>query len=168
MLASADYFAISGDEIGRAMSTVIISAQILPLLLAPITTYLYEILGRRTTLTCVVIIITIPSFFQPIIAPHFYILFALRALIGMGNFLIHGAPLVADYVKKESRGLYFSFSILVYMLSQGFSTFFMVPKTIDMTYTGSFVLLSLLYAFASLPFLFMVREPTFKRKLKES
>ena len=104
LLQSQDYYAIPESELGRATSTVIVWSQMLPLICTPFLTYVYETIGRRFPVAYALLTTNLLVFLLPQVAPNFTLLCVLRAIIGLNNTLIVGAPLISDYVKQESRG----------------------------------------------------------------
>lgn len=99
LLASEDYFAIPSSQLGRATATVTIWAQLLPLIMTPFMTYVYEVVGRRVPVTYSLITTNILVWLMPKIAPNFTLLCIIRAILGFNNTLIIGAPLITDYIK---------------------------------------------------------------------
>ena len=130
LLASEDYFAIPPSELGRATAVVIIWSQMLPLVLTPFLAYVYEIIGRRIPVTYALLSTNVLIWLMPKVAPNFTLLCGLRAVIGLNNTLIIGAPLISDYVKQESRGRAVAINTLAIGISQVFATQFMVPLTL--------------------------------------
>ena len=76
----------------------------MPIILFPFLTYIYEVLGRRLTICYALFSTVLLVMLMPLVAPNFGLLCAVRALIGTSTSILLGAPLVMDYIKKESRG----------------------------------------------------------------
>ena len=72
--------------------------------MAPFLTYLYEVAGRRLTITYALFSLVLLVMLMPIVAPSFAMLCLLRGVIGISTSLLCSAPLISDYIKKESRG----------------------------------------------------------------
>ena len=70
----------------------------------PFLTYIYEVVGRRLTISYALLSTVLLVILLPLCAPSFVLLCLVRAIIGMSNSLLIGAPLISDYIKKESRG----------------------------------------------------------------
>ena len=135
-------------------------SQILPLALTPFLTYVYETVGRRIPVASALLSTNLLIWLLPKVAPNFMILCALRAIIGLNNTLIVGAPLISDYVKQESRGRAVAINTMAIGLSQVFATQFLVPLTMDMSFADSFGISALMMLILTLPTILMVREPT--------
>ena len=164
LLASDDYFGIDKNDLGKATSKVIVWSQILPIMATPFMTYVYELVGRRIPIAFVLLSTNIIIFIMPKVAPNFFALCALRAIVGLNNTMIMAAPLISDYVKKESRGMAVTVNTLAIGLSQVFATQFLIPFTKNMTYGESFGVSSLMMLILTVPAIFMIREPSTKAK----
>jgi len=86
----------------------------------------------------------------------------LRAFIGLSNTLLIAAPLISDYVKKESRGRAVTYNTFAIGLSQLFATAILVPLTQDMNFEESLDICCGMMMILTVPTLFMIREPTLK------
>lgn len=164
LLYSEDYFAVPESELGKATAIVIIWSQLLPLLMTPFLTYVYETVGRRLPVAYALLSTNLLVYLLPKVAPNFTLLCILRAIIGLNNTLIVGAPLISDYVKQDSRGAAVAVNTLAIGISQVFATQFLVPLTLTMSYGQSFGISSLMMFTLSIPVILMIREPTPKNK----
>ena len=167
LLENKDYYAIPESELGRATSIVLIWSQLLPLMMTPFMTYVYEMVGRRLPVTYSLICTNILVCMMPKVAPNFTMLCILRAIIGLNNTLIIAAPLISDYVKQESRGKAVAINTLAIGLSQVFATQFLVPLTMDMNYDQSFTISAAMMMLLTIPAIFMIREPAPKLRSNE-
>ena len=148
------------SELGKATALVVVWSQILPLVLTPFLTYVYETVGRRIPLTYALLSTNLLVWLLPKVAPNFTYLCILRSIIGLNNTLIIGAPLISDYVKQESRGRAVAINTMAIGLSQVFATQFLIPITFHMSYEQSFGVSALMMMCLALPAVFMIREPT--------
>ena len=99
LLEHEDYFAIPASELGKATAAVLIWSQLLPLLATPFLTYVYEAVGRRLPVAYALLTTNLLVWLMPKCAPDFGLLCVVRAVIGLNNTLIVGAPLISDSVK---------------------------------------------------------------------
>ena len=134
LLQHVDYFHISQSELGKATSTAIVWSQILPLIFTPFLTYVYEILGRRIPIIYSLFCSNLLFWLIPKVAPNYTLLCLLRAIIGLNNTLLIGAPLISDAIKHESRGKAVAISVMAIGLSMLFGTQFLVPITKNMNF----------------------------------
>lgn len=163
LLQHDDYFAIQESELGKATAVVIIWAALLPLILTPFLTYLFETVGRRIPVSYALLSSNVLFWVMPKVAPNFTLLCVIRAFIGLNNTILIGAPLISDYIKQESRGKAVALSALFLGLSQVFATQFLIPFTAKMTYDESFGYTALILLTLTIPAIFMIREPSPKR-----
>lgn len=99
LLQHEDYFAIPESELGKATAVVIIWAALLPLILTPFLTYVFETVGRRIPVTYALLSSNVLFWIMPKVAPNFTFLCVIRSLIGLNNTILIGAPLISDYIK---------------------------------------------------------------------
>ena len=71
----------------------------------PFIGYVYDIVGRFWFLVPSIFFLAIQLALLPYTSPNFFLLVALRALMGCFMRIIFINPLILDYVKSESRGL---------------------------------------------------------------
>ena len=167
ILEDEDYFAIPKDELGRATAKTLIWSQLLPIMVTPFTTFVYELMGRRIPITYALICTNVLVFLMPKVAPSLALFCALRAIIGMNNTLMMANPLISDYVKRESRGRAVAINTMFLGLSQFVSSQFFVPISKMMTFDGSFAFIGSTMLCLSIPVMFMIREPSIRRKNKD-
>ena len=104
LLQSEKHFGIDHANIGVANSKVLFSAYITSMLCTPITGYFFDLFGRRGPLLIALMISILFTFWMPNTAPNLYLLTFVRTIVGVCNTLLAGSPLIADYIKNESRG----------------------------------------------------------------
>lgn len=131
--------------------------------MTPFLTYVYETIGRRIPVSYALLSMNLFIWLMPRVAPNYELLCVLRALIGLSNTLIVGAPLISDYVKQESRGRAVAMGTMAIGISQIFATQCLVPLTLHMNFSDSFSVSALMMLVLTIPVLFMVREPSPKR-----
>lgn len=71
LLANEDYFAIPKSELGKANAMTIIWTQILPLIMTPFMTFVYETIGRRIPVTYSMLSTNFFIWLMPKVAPNF-------------------------------------------------------------------------------------------------
>jgi MFS family permease len=98
MLQSPQMFNIPSDQIGQVASDLTIYSLPFSMLTTFFVSYVYEILGRKSTLFMSFFLTSIVFYFLPYTAPNFNYLIVARCLIGvtMSAPLCH--PLIADYI----------------------------------------------------------------------
>ena len=166
LLESEDHYAIPKETLGESSATVIVWAQVMPIIMLPFLTYIYEVVGRCLTINYALISMVILVPLMPLAAPNFTLLCIIRAIIGMSTSILLGAPLISDYIKKESRGQAVAQNLLAAFLGQATTSQVLIPLTIDMSYNQSFALVSLMLFALSLPLICIIREPSDKKAKK--
>ena len=164
LLASPDYYDVDRSNLGKATALTLMWAALLPLILTPFMTFVYEGIGRRIPVTYSLLSTNLLICLMPRVAPSLTMLCALRAIVGLNNTLTMAAPLISDYIKKESRGRAVTLNTLFIGLSQIFATQLLVPITQTMTFGQAFTLSSIMMLFLTIPVLFMIREPSSSKK----
>ena len=71
LLSSPDYYDIPKNDLGKATSVTIIWSQVLPLLLTPFITFVYETIGRRIPLSFAMVATNLLIWLMPKVAPNF-------------------------------------------------------------------------------------------------
>ena len=104
LLKSEDHFAISQHDIGRATSRLVFVLFIFSMIFSPMFGYIFDLFGRRKPILISMLFKIVVVLFLPYTSPNFILLVAGKVLFGLMSLIIDCEPLVADYVKNESRG----------------------------------------------------------------
>ena len=104
LLESPDHFNIPRDQIGRANSIMLFSVYVCCILFQPFNGYIYELFGRRAPLTLCPFGTALLMSILPQTAPYFSLCVIVRSLLSYFNGFLVTSPLIADYIKNESRG----------------------------------------------------------------
>ena len=132
------------------------------MIIQPFYGYAFELFGRLGPLTlgslsCACLIWIIPQ-----TSPNFVFLIVIRVLITISNGFLVSSPLIADYVKNESRGSAAALASLGTLIGAAFGLIVLVGGTIGMTLENSFKTVSVIMIILSLLNFFFVREPIIK------
>ena len=79
-------------------------ANIIPLALCPLFGYIYDIFGRRSPIYVAIFGSILCMSLMPQVAPDLKLLIVFRTIQSTFCVLIIANPLIADYIKKDSRG----------------------------------------------------------------
>jgi len=74
-------------------------------LLFPLISVFVDASSRRFTASSAMIAVALMTWIIPYIAPNYPMLCVLRSSVNVCIAIVDSMPLIADYVKKESRGL---------------------------------------------------------------
>ena len=99
LLEDSEYYNVSQSDLGTATSFIILWASILPLILTPFLTYVYEAMGRRIPIIYALLCTNLMFMMMPRAAPNLNLLCLIRAIIGLNNTILLGNPLCGDYIK---------------------------------------------------------------------
>jgi MFS family permease len=94
----------SDTDMGKINSEILIAYNICQIFQSFLMGSLYEILGRRFTLLMFSFLVPFILALIPYTAPNVYLLAIMKVLCGFGFAAMKSNPLVADYIKNESRG----------------------------------------------------------------
>ena len=104
LLKSPEYFNIPANEIGRVSNDIIFYGLLFQIMMSLGVGYVYELLGRRLTLTITVFLAAVVVAFIPYVAPSLTALIGLRLVLAITFCALSSQPLVNDYVIKDTRG----------------------------------------------------------------
>ena len=104
LLKSEQYYNINHDVIGRVNAEILFYANIIPLMLCPMFGYIYDIFGRRIPIYTAIFGSIICMSLMPQVSPNLNLLILIRTIQSTFCVLIISNPLIADYIKKDSRG----------------------------------------------------------------
>ena len=83
LLKSPEYFGIAASEIGRVSNDIIFYGLVFQILMSLGVGYIYELLGRRLTLTITVLGASLVVAFIPYVAPSLTALIGLRLILAI-------------------------------------------------------------------------------------
>lgn len=124
--------------------------------------YLFEIWGRRLTISISYILSAGVYFIFPYSAPNYNILMFFRILIAITMSAPISHPLIADYVKRNSRGKAIALAGVGIVFGEVFSMGILFNFTKSMNYYDAFAIAAVLIFLFSIFFLFALREPDFE------
>ena len=91
-----------------------------------------ELFGRRGPLLVALLTSILLTFWLPNTAPNFLLLTFVRTIIGVCNTLLGGSPLIADYIKNETRGSAVALQTMGMLFGEVFSMIVLVHLTAGM------------------------------------
>ena len=104
LLKSPEYFNIPANEIGRVSNNIIFYGLLFQIIMSLFVGYIYELLGRRLTLSISVLAASVVVAFIPYVSPSLTSLIGIRLFIAITFCALSSQPLINDYVAKETRG----------------------------------------------------------------
>ena len=161
LLESEDHFAIEESVIGFKNSRLYVCSSVVALISLPVIGYIYELLGRRCVIitclfsSCALLVIV------PYTSPNFHFLVAIRSILGMLEGFATTNPLIADYVKRDSRGKGVSIRVLGALLGE-ICSMTLFGLTASMGIDSSFTVVAAVCACLTLIMPLIVREPKIK------
>ena len=121
---------------------------------------MFDLFGRRRPLLLALLSTILLTYWLPHTAPNFTLLCIVRTTLGLCNTVLTGSPLIADYIKNQSRGKAVAFSTMGMLFGEVFSMIVLVHLTagnpVETTYTFAAAVLSALFIVP----LCCLREPT--------
>ena len=132
------------------------------MIVQPFYGYAFELFGRLGPLTLGSVLCACLIWIIPQTSPNFIFLIVIRVLITLFNGFLVSSPLIADYVKNESRGSAAALASLGTLIGAAFGMIVLLGGTIDMTLENSFKTVSGIMIVLSLLNFFFVREPIIK------
>jgi MFS family permease len=124
--------------------------------------YLFEIWGRRITLVISYVLSAGVFFILPYSAPDYNMLMVMRCLIAITMSAPLSHPLIADYVKRTSRGKAIALAGVGIILGEVFSMGILFNLTKSMNYYDAFAIAASLIFMFALFFMFSLKEPDFE------
>lgn len=137
---------------------------LLSILVLPFVGYSYELLGRRFTLGLAFFLITSTTYTVPYCAPSVELLGVTRLVMTIGLMTLSCHPLIADYVKKNSRGKATALQGLGMVLGEMFAIVVLMNMTITMTSVNAFTFTGTVTLAICLLTLLLIKEPQVNRK----
>ena len=122
--------------------------------------YAYELLGRKITIFTSFFLTSIIFFAIPYTAPDYGWLMVARCAIGVTMAAPLSNPLIADYIKRASRGKAVALNGIGFVFGEVISMGVLFNLTKNMSYYSAFAITSLLIFAFSIYFLVTVRDPS--------
>lgn len=163
MLEDQSMFNAPADRIGEIVSDLTIYSLPFTMLFTCVTSYVYELIGRRWTIFLSFLSSAAVMVAFPYSSPNMDHLLALRCLLGITMCAPMAHPLIPDYIKRNSRGKAIAVNGIGFVLGEVFSIGVLFSLTKSMTYYNAFLVAGGVVAFLGV-FLFMVvRDPNLKQ-----
>lgn len=161
MLEDKNMFKIPNEEIGQLTSDLTMYSIPFSMVTTFFISYMFEIWGRRFTIVFSYLLTSIVYFFLPYSAPDYGMLMIMRCLIAIFMSAPISHPLVADYVKRKSRGKAIALAGVGIVLGEVFSMGILFNMTKTMSYYDAFAIASSIIFVFSIFFLYSLKEPDF-------
>ena len=164
LLRSPDYFDIGEDQLGHATSLILMTAVVFSILFQPCYGYIFELLGRKGPIILGSVGCSLLISVLPMTAPSLPALIVVRVLLtGLNGFLVN-SPLIADYVKNESRATAAALQCAGTMSGLVFGILVFNGGTVKMDMDDQFATVSAAMIVLSLFNLCLIRDPVIKLK----
>ena len=98
MLEDPDQFGIEPENIGRICARITVYSLPFSIAMTFLSSYLFEILGRKITIFSSFFLTTIVLFIFPYTAPNYNYLIIVRIALGITMSPLLAHPLIADYI----------------------------------------------------------------------
>ena len=159
MLEDKNMFSVAPDEIGQFTSDLTMYSIPFSMVTTFLVSYLFEIWGRRFTIVISYVLTAGAYFILPYSAPNYSNLMVIRCVIAITMSAPISHPLVADYVKRSSRGKAIAFAGVGIVLGEVFSMGILFNLTKSMNYYDAFAIAAGLIFMFSMFFLVALKEP---------
>ena len=159
MLEDKNMFNISEDEIGTKVSELTVLSVPPSMVATLFVSYILEIWGRRNTIAFGYLTTCGVFFLLPYTAPSYKALVVLRGLVGITMAGPLANPLIADYVKKNSRGKAIALSGIGMVMGEVFSMGILFNITKNMNFFDAFAIFSCVIFLFSIFFAWAIKEP---------
>ena len=160
MLRDPLYFNINKDEIGRVSNDLIFYAVPPALIVTCFIGYVFDIVGRRITLSISIGLQSIMVLLMPYTSPEVYPwLLILRMGLSVFWVPLFAHPLVSDYIKKESRGKQIALNGIGFICGDVFAFGILLNITRNMPPIESFSVTSVYILVTAITAFFMIKEP---------
>jgi MFS family permease len=158
MLEDPKMYDIHTDEIGTVTSDLTIYSIPFQMMTTFFVSYLFELWGRKKTLFFSYLLTAFVYFLFPYSAPNFYMLVFLRCMIGVTMAAPISHPLIADYVKRKSRGKAIALAGVGIVTGEVFSMGVLFNLTKSMDYFDAFAIASSLILGFAFFFLLAIKD----------
>ena len=159
MLEDKHMFKIPANEIGTQVSLLTEYSIPFSMITTFFVSYLFELWGRKKTIFFSYLLTAGVYFMFPYSAPNLNYLIILRCAIGVTMSAPLANPLIADYVKRSSRGKAIALGGVGMVFGEVFSMGILFNMTKSMSYFDAFAIASAIIFLFSLFFLYSVVDP---------
>lgn len=166
MLQSESMFNIDESKIGQITSDLTVYSLPFSMITTFLISYVFEILGRKLTLFISFFLTSILYYLIPYTAPNYNYLIIVRCLIGVTMAAPISHPLVADYVKIDSRGKATALIGCGMVLGEVTTMGVIFNYTKNMTFFKAFKTVSLIILGFSFYYLIFIKDPNMKNLRK--
>lgn len=166
MLEDPNQFGINQENIGRICARITVYSLPFSIAMTFLSSYLYEILGRKITIFASFFLTTIVLFLFPYTAPNYNYLIIVRIALGVTMSPLLAHPLIADYIQKGTRGKGIALSGLGIILGEVLAMGVLFNYTKDMPYKEAFAVAACMNISFAFFHLFAVKDPNLKKLRK--
>lgn len=163
MLEDKTMFNTPPERIGRVVSDLTVYSIPFTLVFTYITSYAFELVGRKWTLFVSFMATAAVVACTPYSAPDLDWLLVGRIAIGITMAAPMAHPLIPDYVKNKSKGKAIALNGLGYVLGEVFAIGVLFNYTKSMNFYDAFLVAGGLFAFFGMLLLCTVKDPSRKR-----
>lgn len=159
MLEDQRMFAMPPEIIGVATSDLTIYSLPFSMVTTFMVSYAYELIGRKWTIFWSFFLTSLVFYAIPYTAPNYNYLIIARCVIGVTMAAPVSNPLIADYIKRSSRGKAVALNGIGFVFGEVMSMGVLFNLTKTMSYYKAFALTAGIIFFFSFFFLITVRDP---------
>lgn len=162
MLEDKDMFNAPSNKIGQIVSDFTVYSIPFTMVFTCITSYIFELLGRRWTIFLSFFLTSLAMIGLPYTSPDMGWLMVVRIVIGVTMTAPMAHPLVPDYVKRNSRGKAIALMGVGVVIGELFAMGVLFNLTKSMNYYDAFLVAGLIITFFAFFFLCAIRDPNLK------
>lgn len=162
MLEDHNMFDAPADRIGQIVSDLTIYSLPFTMLFTGVTSYVYELIGRRWTIFLSFLSSAGVMIAFPYSSPNMDYLLALRCLLGVTMCAPMAHPLIPDYIKRNSRGKAIAVNGVGFVLGEVFSIGVLFNMTKSMSYYNAFLVAGSVIAFFGFFLFLVIKDPSRK------
>ena len=163
LLADPNYYNQPVDKVASIVIKAYVCGSLSAIIIVPFMGYVYEICGRYWLVVPGVFLTVINFFLFPLVAPSLTALCAFRSVFSVLVGIVMYNPLVADYIRSESRG--HGMGIIVYGSIFGHILMVILFEfSRGMTRSVQFLMVAFVLLLLAVYLAFIVREPKIMEK----
>ena len=163
MLEDHNMFNAPQDQIGQIVSELTIYSLPFTMVFTCITSYVYELMGRKWTIFLSFISSAAIMVAFPYSSPDMDFLLVLRCMLGITMCAPMAHPLIPDYIKRSSRGKAIAVCGVGFVLGEVFSIGVLFNQTKNMTYYNAFLVAGGVVSLLGLFLLLVLKDPNMKQ-----
>jgi MFS family permease len=156
-------FDIPSEKIGQVTSELTIWSLPFSMITTFFVSYIFEILGRRTTLFMSFFLTSIIFYLLPYTAPNYNYLIVARCAIGVTMSAPISHPLIADYINRNSRGKAIAMNGIGLVIGEILAMGVLFNFTKDMSYEDAFKVAATLISCISFFLWYAIKDPDMKK-----